>query len=96
MSNTIIINIVGYLASIAMVMGYLPQAIATIRTRNTDGIAMSTFLMMGTGSIFFVIQGVMLRNWPLVITNVITTISSVIIFVIKIHNDSNKRKAGRR
>lgn len=84
------ITIVGYTASLCMVLGYLPQAITTIRTRRTDGIAMPTFIMLGLGSIFFVIQGIALANWPLVITNVITTICSVIIFAIKIHNDYGK------
>ncbi|MBO4943076.1 MAG: hypothetical protein J6C95_06575 [Muribaculaceae bacterium] len=84
------ITIIGYTASICMVLGYLPQAISTIRTRRTDGIAMPTFIMLGLGSIFFVVQGIALANWPLVITNVITTICSVIIFAIKIHNDYSK------
>lgn len=75
-----------------MVLGYLPQAIATIRTRRTDGIALPTFCMLGLGSIFFVIQGFMLENWPLVITNVITTVCSVIIFGIKIKNDRRNKK----
>lgn len=84
------LTIIGYLASVCMVLGYLPQAISTIRTRETDGIALPTFCMLGLGSIFFVVQGVILENWPLVITNVITTICSVIIFGIKIHNDRKK------
>lgn len=84
--------IVGYLASICMVCGYLPQAISTIRTRDTDGIALPTFLAMGAGSIFFVIQGIMIDNLPLVITNVITAVCSAIIFGIKIYNDSRKRR----
>lgn len=88
----LIVNIVGYTASICMVMGYLPQAIATIRTRNTDGIAMPTFCMLGLGSIFFVVQGIMLANWPLVITNVITTVCSVIIFGMKLRNDTRRRR----
>lgn len=85
--------IVGYLASIFMILGYLPQAIATIRTRDTEGIAMPTFLSMGAGSIFFVIQGIMIDNIPLVITNVITAICSIIIFTIKIHNDLKKKRS---
>ena len=88
----LLLNIIGYTASICMILGYLPQAIVTIRTRDTDGIAMPTFCMLGLGSIFFVIQGLMLSNWPLVITNVITTICSVIIFGIKLHNDRSKKK----
>lgn len=84
--------IVGYLAALCMVLGYLPQAIHTIRTRDTDGIAMPTFLLLGFGSIFFVIQGLILSNWPLVITNAITTVSSAVVFFIKVSNDRAKRK----
>ncbi|GFI12528.1 MAG: hypothetical protein JFR39_00225 [Muribaculaceae bacterium] len=90
MSN-LAISIIGYTASICMILGYLPQAIVTIRTRDTDGIALPTFCMLGLGSIFFVIQGLALHNWPLAITNIITTICSVIIFGIKLYNDSRKR-----
>lgn len=86
MSDTLI-NIIGYTASVCMILGYLPQAITTMRTRDTDGIALPTFCMLGLGSVFFVIQGFALHNWPLVITNVLTTICSVIIFGIKIYND---------
>lgn len=84
--------IVGYLASICMVCGYLPQAIETIRTRDTEGIAMPTFLAMGAGSVFFVIQGLLIDNMPLVITNVITAVCSAIIFGIKIYNDYFRKK----
>ena len=90
MSN-LAISIIGYTASICMILGYLPQAIVTIRTRDTDGIALPTFCMLGLGSIFFVIQGLALHNWPLAITNIITTICYVIIFGIKLYNDSRKR-----
>ncbi len=88
----LLLNIIGYSASLCMILGYLPQAIATIRTRNTDGIAMPTFCMLGLGSILFVVQGIILENWPLVITNVITTICSAIIFAIKLVNDHRKPK----
>lgn len=79
--------IVGIAAAVCMVLGYLPQAIYTIRTRDTEGIAIPTFLLMALGGLFFVIQGFLLHNWPLVATNLITTTCSVIVFSIKIHND---------
>lgn len=74
-----------------MVLGYLPQALATIRTRDTEGIALPTFLMMGLGSLFFVIQGIIQGIWSLVLANAITLICSVIIFAIKIHNERKKK-----
>lgn len=90
--SELLLTIIGYTASVCMVLGYLPQAIATMRTRDTDGIALPTFCMLGLGSVLFVIQGIMLANWPLVITNVITTVCSVIIFSIKLSNDAKKKK----
>ena len=90
--NDIWISIFGYAAAACMVLGYLPQAIYTIRTRDTDGIAVPTFLSMFLGSIFFVIQGTLISNLPLVITNVLTAGCSAIIFAIKIHNDFFKKK----
>lgn len=91
-----ITNIVGYTAAICMVFGYIPQAWHTIRTRDTDGIALPTFLLLGFGSIFFVIQGILLSNIPLVITNSLTTISSAIVFGIKINNDRKKNNRRKR
>ncbi len=85
-------TVIGYLAAICMVCGYLPQAIATIRTRDTEGIAMPTFLMMGFGSLFFVIQGIMCDIWSLALANIITFTCSAIVFGIKVSND---RKAKR-
>ena len=84
------INIIGTLAAVCMICGYLPQAIYTIRTRDTAGIAMPTFLALGFGSVFFVVQGILTGNWPLIVTNLITTICSIIITVIKIRNDRHK------
>lgn len=83
-------TIVGYLASICMICGYLPQAVRTIRTRDTDGIAMPTFLALGAGSVLFVAQGILIDNMPIVLANSITTVCSVIITVIKLRNDYRK------
>ncbi len=87
-----IVSIFGTIAAICMILGYLPQAVTTIRTRDTDGISMMTFSMMGFGSLFFVIQGILGGNWPLVVTNVITGTCSLIISIIKISNDLHRRR----
>lgn len=84
--------IIGYIASICMVCGYLPQAVYTIRTRDTEGIALPTFLLMGLGGLFFIFNGILTENIPLIITNVITTACSLIVFCIKMYNDYFKKK----
>ena len=85
-------DIIGYIAAICMVFGYMPQAIYTIKTHDTDGIALPTFLLMGLGGAFFAIQGILIDNLPLFLTNLITTTSSIILFSIKVYNDYFKKK----
>ena len=85
MSRELLVELFGWAASITMVLGYLPQAIQTIRTKNTDGIALPTFLMMGIGGFCFMMQGILHQPdimWALFITNLITTTCCIIIFGI--------------
>ncbi|MDD4819433.1 MAG: PQ-loop domain-containing transporter [Flavobacteriales bacterium] len=85
--ETPLTDIIGSLAALMLVLGYLPQTIHTIKTRSTDDIATGTFLLLGLGSLLFAIQGYMLNNYPLLFVKLFTTIMSSIIFGIKIHND---------
>ena len=88
------LNIFGWAASICMILGYMPQAIVTMRTRNTDGIALPTFLMMAIGGLCFMLQGILHKPdilWSLFLTNLVTTTCSVIVFSIKIYNDYFKK-----
>ena len=96
MEQTTLYTICGYAASIGMILGYLPQATTTIRTRNTDGIALPTFMMMAIGAFAFMLQGLLHRPniiWSMFVTNAITGICSTIIFAIKIKNDTKKQKS---
>ena len=91
MDNNLLYIVFGWLGSISLILGYLPQAIQTIRTRNTDGISLPGFIMMAVGCFAFVVQGLLVENYYLVLTNLITFTCSVIIFVIKMQNDLKKK-----
>lgn len=90
-----IYEICAYVGSIAMILGYLPQAIQTIRTRNTDGISLPAFLMMAVGAFCFMLQGFIHKPdiiWSIAITNLITSACSVVVFAIKMYNDYFKKR----
>ncbi len=94
MEQDTIFSICGIVASVCMILGYLPQAVETIRTRNTDGIALPTFLMMAIGGFAFMLQGLLHKPdiiWSLFLTNLVTTTCSCIVFCIKIYNDYFKK-----
>jgi len=90
MEQGLFFEICGIVASVGMILGYLPQAVQTIRTRNTDGIALPTFLMMAIGGFAFMLQGLLHKPdviWSMFLTNLVTTSCSCIVFGIKIYND---------
>ena len=94
MEQDLLFEICGVVASVGMILGYLPQAVETIRTRNTEGIALPTFLMMAIGGFAFMLQGLLHKPdiiWSLFLTNLITTSCSCIVFGIKIYNDYFKK-----
>ncbi|MBQ9187452.1 MAG: PQ-loop repeat-containing protein [Prevotella sp.] len=96
MEQDVVYEICGWVASISMILGYLPQAVKTIRTRDTDGIALPTFSMMAVGGFAFMLQGLLHKPdilWALFLTNLVTTACSSIVFGIKVYNDYVKRKA---
>ncbi|MBO4481100.1 MAG: hypothetical protein J5719_00930 [Bacteroidales bacterium] len=95
MENISFYEICGMAASVFMILGYLPQAVRTIRTRQTDDIALPTFLMMGIGAICFMLQGLLHKPeiiWSLFLTNLVTATCSCIVFGIKMYNDYFKNK----
>ncbi|MBR5476022.1 MAG: hypothetical protein IKV17_04300 [Bacteroidaceae bacterium] len=95
MEQTLLYEICGYVASVGLILGYLPQAVRTIRTRKTDDIALPTFLMMAVGAFCFMLQGILHRPdiiWSLFITNLVTCVCSSIVFGIKIYNDFFREK----
>lgn len=90
-----IYEICAYVGSIAMILGYLPQAIQTIRTRNTDGISLPAFLMMAVGAFCFMLQGFIHKPdiiWSIALTNLVTSVCSAIVFAIKMYNDYFKKR----
>ena len=95
MDQGLFYEICGIVASVGMVLGYLPQAIRTIRTRKPDDIALPTFLMMAIGGFCFMLQGLLHKPeiiWSLFLTNLITTSCSLIVFSIKVYNDYFKKR----
>lgn len=96
-----LVQLFSYGAALCMIGGYVPQAVKTIRSRRTDDIALPTFIMLGLGSAFFVVLGLMTDVWAVWVANLITLVCSVIIFGIKMYNDyfspaAKERKSPKR
>ena len=80
----------GYLAAFFTAVSFLPQAIKTVRTRETAGLSLLTYLFLFLGSLSWFIYGLYLTDYPLMITNSLTTVFTGIILYLIFSERNNK------
>jgi MtN3 and saliva related transmembrane protein len=77
-------TIVGFLASACSVTSFLPQAWKVIRTRDTAAISTGMYAVTVIGFALWLTYGVLLWQWPLMITNSICLVLSGFILMMKL------------
>ena len=80
----------GYFAAFFTAVSFLPQAIKTVRTRETAGLSLLTYLFLFLGSLSWFIYGLYLNDYPLMVTNSLTTIFTGIILYLIFSERNNK------
>ena len=79
-------EIFGYLAAFLTTISFLPQAIMSIRTKNTDGISLGMYITFASGVACWLIYGIILKNFAMIAANSVTLPLALIILSIKIKN----------
>ncbi|OAQ42186.1 hypothetical protein A5893_03460 [Pedobacter psychrophilus] len=78
------ITLIGLLAAFGTTFSFLPQAIKIIKTKNTEGISLSMYLMFTVGVFLWLIYGYMKSDTPAMVANGITLILASIILFLKL------------
>lgn len=65
-------DLIGYLAATLTTCSFLPQALHTFRTRDVSGISLSMYGTFTLGVALWLIYGVALAAWPIVVANAVT------------------------
>jgi len=76
--------LVSYAATGLGLLAFLPQTVKTVRTRQTKDLALGMYLVSWFGIAFWLIYGILLKNQPIIIINVLGLISASIIAAFKI------------
>ncbi len=86
------IEILGYVAATLTTVSFLPQAILTIRTRDTDGLSLSMYSTFTLGVLGWLVYGIFLKNNVIIVANTITLFLAFLILSFKIYNTFFKTK----
>tara|TARA_B100000575_G_C23142598_1_gene665475 strand:+ start:4545 stop:4820 length:276 start_codon:yes stop_codon:yes gene_type:complete len=77
-------NIVGAAATIICVFSVTPQVYQVIKTNSTRDISLESVLLMILMSVLWIWYGVLIMDWPVILTDVGVVIQEMIILVYKI------------
>ncbi|GAB2516115.1 SemiSWEET transporter [Lysobacter humi (ex Lee et al. 2017)] len=75
---------IGYVAAFLTTVSFIPQAIKTIRTRDTRGISVGMYAVFTVGVACWFGYGLVLGSWPMIVSNVITLALSGTILGLKL------------
>ena len=78
------ITIIGFAAAFCTTVSFLPQAIKTIRTKDTSGISLYMYLLFAVGTMLWLLFGIFSHNQPVITANAITFAFAAVILYYKI------------
>ena len=62
----------GFAAAALTTGAFVPQAIKTIRSRNTSGISLAMYVIVTIGIVLWLLYGIRLGSWPMIFANTIS------------------------
>jgi MtN3 and saliva related transmembrane protein len=77
-------TITGSIAGTLTTVAYLAQVLRTLKHRRTKDISLGMYLMLCTGIGLWLVYGVFIHSWPVIIANAVTLILSGTVLVMKI------------
>ena len=74
----------GFAAATLTTLSFVPQAIKTIRSKDTRGISLGMYATFTVGVALWLGYGFVLGSWPMIVSNIVTLILSATILGMKL------------
>jgi MtN3 and saliva related transmembrane protein len=78
------IELIGYVAAVLTTVSFVPQAWLTFRTRDVSGISLGMYSAFTAGIALWLVYGVAIGAWPIIMANAITLTLAAAILVMKL------------
>jgi MtN3 and saliva related transmembrane protein len=80
------VDVIGYCAAALTTGSFLPQAIKTLKTRDTESLSLGMYSLFASGVLLWLIYGLYLDNKAIIIANAITFVLAALILGFKVYN----------
>ena len=85
-------DLIGYLAAALTTCSFVPQALHTFRTRDVSGISLGMYSVFTVGIALWLLYGLPLSAWPIVVANAITLVLAGTILGMKLVYGARQRR----
>ena len=79
-----LIDVVGSAAACLTTASFVPQAWQSFKTRDVSGISLGMYSVFTVGVALWLVYGLLLESWPVVVANTVTLVFSIAILVMKL------------
>lgn len=74
----------GYVAATLTTLAFVPQALKTIRSKDTRSISLGMYVVFTIGIAFWLAYGIVLDSIPMILSNIVTFALSATILTMKL------------
>jgi MtN3 and saliva related transmembrane protein len=85
--NREVIDGIGYAAATMTTISFLPQLIRVVKLKSARDISLGMFLIFSTGTLGWLVYGVLAHSTPVWLANAVTLVLSISILVLKLKYD---------
>jgi len=86
-------TLVGAVAAVCTTGAFVPQVVRVWRLRSAGEISLATFSIFALGTFVWLIYGLLIDSWPVIVANAVTFVLAISIVVLKLRYDRAVRRA---
>ena len=77
-------DIIGYISAFLTTLAFVPQALHSWKTRDLSGISLPMYSLFSLGVAGWLVYGILISSWPIMIANSITLVLACAVLILKI------------
>lgn len=81
-----LMELVGYAAAGLTTLSFIPQAVHSWSTRDLSGISLTMYALFTLGVALWMLYGIALESWPIILANAITLALAGSVLVLKLQH----------
>ncbi|MBF4987605.1 SemiSWEET transporter [Methylophilus sp. 14] len=75
---------IGSIAAVCTTLAFVPQVVQSWRTRDLSGISLPMYTIFTIGVLLWLIYGILIQDWPVIIANAITAMLASVVLLLKL------------